>query len=43
MEQLFGRPYEYLPVPVWPVLPRDPQLPLEPGLLVTCGRFIERK
>lgn len=43
MERLFGRPFEYLPVPVWPVFPRDPQLPLEPSLLVTCGRFIERK
>jgi glycosyltransferase involved in cell wall biosynthesis len=43
MERLVGRPFEYLPVPVWPVFPRDPQPPREPGLLVTCGRFIERK
>jgi len=43
MERRVGRPFEYLPVPIWPVFPRDPQLAREPGLLVSCGRFIERK
>lgn len=43
MERQVGRPFDYLPVPIWPFFPCDPQLARDPGLLVVCGRFIERK